>query len=296
MNVWLHAIRPKTLVAGAAPVFIGSTLAWADDKFTPWVALVALVCAVLIQIASNFINELEDFKRGADADRVGPLRAVSSGLITPNSMRMASWAVVLAAFCLGLFLVWHAGAIILLIGLFCLVAAWMYTGGPFPLAYHGLGEVFAFVFFGVVAVMGTYYVHTSTWTWDAFIASIGPGLLAANILAVNNIRDAATDRAVGKRTLAVRIGETWARFVYVLCSVVALVVPSVALNPDRGPFVFMPLVVLPVAILYAVLLYRRKGKELNTILAGTALMYVLYTVALCIGLSLSTIHRYGTTL
>ncbi len=287
MTIWFHAIRPKTLVAGAAPVLVGSALAWADGRFVDWVGALALVCAVLIQIASNFINELEDFKRGADARRVGPIRAVSAGLITPASMRRASWGVVLTAFVLGLPIVWHAGPIVLGIGVVCLVMAWMYTGGPFPLAYHGLGEVFAFLFFGVVAVAGTYYAHAGRWSADAFVASVGPGLLAANILAVNNLRDMYTDAIANKRTLAVRFGAMFARVAYAVCTAVAIAVPSIVLSTHRGPWVLLPLITMPLGIMFMVLVHRRSGAELNPLLGGTALLYVMYTVCAVMGIALS---------
>jgi 1,4-dihydroxy-2-naphthoate octaprenyltransferase len=287
MSLWFHAIRPKTLVAGAAPVCIGSALAWVDGGFVAWVAGLALVCAVLIQIASNFINELEDFKRGADARRVGPLRAVSAGLITPASMRRASWLVVATAFILGLPIVWHAGPWILAIGVACLAMAWMYTGGPFPLAYHGLGEVFALLFFGVVAVVGTYYAHTGTWSMDALIASIGPGLLAANILAVNNLRDIYSDAIANKRTLAVRYGALFARASYATCTIVAIAAPAVFLQGHRGPFLLLPLVTLPLGLLFIALVNRRSGAELNPVLGGTAFLYLMYTLCAVVGIALS---------
>lgn len=287
MTIWFHAIRPKTLVAGAAPVVVGSALAWADGAFVAWVGGLALVCAVLIQIASNFINEIEDFKRGADARRVGPLRAVSAGLITPQSMQRAAWLVAGTAFVLGLPIVWHAGPVIMVIGVLCLVMAWMYTGGPFPLAYHGLGEVFAFVFFGVIAVSGTYYAHAGRWSADALIGSIGPGLLAANILAVNNLRDIYTDAIANKRTLAVRFGAMFARIAYAVCTLVAIVVPSIVLSTHRGPWVLLPLITMPLGIMFIVLVHRRSGAELNPLLGGTALLYVMYTVCFGLGVVLS---------
>lgn len=284
MNIWLHAVRPRTLVAGAAPVVLGSALAWADGVFDTLTGAVALVCALLIQIASNFINDVEDFRRGADAHRVGPLRAVSAGLITPGAMRRAAIGVVVVAFLLGQILVARAGWPVLAIGSVSLLMAWMYTGGPFPLAYRGLGDVFAFVFFGVVAVCGTYYVHATTWSVDAFALSVGPGLLAANILAVNNIRDIVTDAQVGKRTLAVRIGIGPARFLYTSCGVLALVLPSTFLQAGRGPFLLLPLIMLPVTMILSVQVWRREGASLNPMLGGTAVMYVAYTVVMAVAL------------
>ena len=284
MNVWLHAIRPKTLIAGFAPVVLGTALAAADGILHwPSVPLIIL-CSVLIQIASNFVNELEDFKRGADEQRVGPLRAVSAGLITPQSMRNASLMVVSLAFVLGLPLVYRSGLEVLLIGVVCLVMAWAYTGGPFPLAYRGLGDVFAFVFFGLIAVTGTYVVHASSWNADALFLSIGPGLLAANILGVNNIRDIQTDAEVGKRTLAVRIGSVPARWIYVVFTMLALIIPSLILSQHRGMWVWLPIVALPYGIVLSMLILKYHGAKLNAVLAGTALFYLLYTVLMSVGL------------
>ncbi|MBU3742297.1 MAG: 1,4-dihydroxy-2-naphthoate polyprenyltransferase [Candidatus Kapabacteria bacterium] len=290
MNVWLAAIRPKTLVAGAAPVVLGSALAFHHHELHLPSALIALACAVLIQIASNFINELEDFKRGADEHRVGPLRAVTAGLITPASMKRASWMVVGAAFLLGQPLVFRAGWPVLVIGVACLVAAWLYTGGPFPLAYKGLGDVFAFVFFGVIAVVGTYYVHTGTWSADAFVVSIAPGCLAANILGVNNLRDIPTDARVGKRTIAVRIGATGARLLYTVLTAVAILAPSLILGSVMGAWMYLPLAAMPVGIIMTVLVWRRSGAELNTVLGGTAALYVLYTLLASMALVMSRVH------
>jgi 1,4-dihydroxy-2-naphthoate octaprenyltransferase len=165
--------------------------------------------------------------------------------------------------------------------------AWMYTGGPFPLAYHGLGEVFAFIFFGVIAVSGTYYAHAGRWSADAFIGSIGPGLLAANILAVNNMRDIYTDAIANKRTLAVRFGAMFARIAYAVCTLVAIAVPSIVLSTHRGPWVLLPLITMPLGIILIVLIQRRSGAELNPLLGGTALLYVIYTVCFGLGVVLS---------
>ncbi|MCX6140401.1 MAG: 1,4-dihydroxy-2-naphthoate polyprenyltransferase [Candidatus Kapabacteria bacterium] len=287
MNAWLHAVRPKTLVAGAAPVILGTALAFADGVVHwPSVPLI-IVCSVLIQIASNFINELEDFKRGADERRVGPVRAVSAGLITPRSMRNASIAVVLLAFVLGLPLAYHSGWEVLVMGVACLTAAWAYTGGPFPLAYRGLGDVFAFVFFGLIAVTGTYFVHARAWSMDALVLSVGPGLLAANILGVNNIRDIPTDAAVGKRTFAVRVGSTTARWVYILFTATAVIVPSVILGQHRGPWLLLPLVSIPFGAVLCTMVLKRHGAELNTVLANTAVFYLVWTVLMAVGIGVS---------
>lgn len=291
MNVWIAAIRPKPLIAGAAPVVLGSALAFHHGVMDVMSAVLALVCALCIQIVSNFINDLEDFKRGADEQRVGPMRMVASGLITPASMKRAAWLVAGMAFVLGQPLVFRAGWPVLVIGVICLIAAWMYTGGPYPFAYHGLGDVAAFVFFGVLAVMGTYYVHSGTWSLDAFVVSIAPGCLAANILGVNNLRDIPTDARVGKRTIAVRIGATRARILYTVLTLVAILAPSFILGPSMGAWIYLPMASLPLGILMTVLVWRRSGTELNPVLGGTAGLYVVYTVMMAVALVLS--HGFG---
>lgn len=289
ISLWMSSVRPKTLVAGSAPVLLGTALAVANGV-VHWPSLpLLLICAVLIQVASNFINELEDFKRGADTKRVGPLRPVSVGLISATSMARASMIVVLVAFLLGLPLVAHAGWEVLVIGVVCLVMSWAYTGGPFPLAYNGLGDLFAFVFFGVTAVMGTYFVHSGMWSMEAFWLSVGSGLLAANILGVNNLRDIPTDNEAGKITLAVRIGASKARLLYVGNTMVAIVAPCVALQ-HRGIWMWLPLLALPYATLLCVLLYKREGSALNQVLGGTAFLYVQFTVFAMLGLFLAAIH------
>jgi len=287
MKVWILAARPKTLVAGIAPVILGTMLAMADGVVTWWTLPFLLICGSLIQIASNFINDLEDFRKGADTYRVGPLRAVTSGLITPQSMWRASVLVVVVAFLCGQPLVYHAGWPVLGIGTLSLIASWAYTGGPYPLAYRGLGDVFAFIFFGVIAVVGTYFVHASVWSADALLLSIGPGCLAANILGVNNLRDIPTDAAVGKRTLAVRIGATRARFLYTVLMFIGLVVPSIVLFPGRGPWLFLPLICLPAGIVASVLVWRRSGAALNAVLGLTAALYMMYTIFMSLALGLS---------
>jgi 1,4-dihydroxy-2-naphthoate octaprenyltransferase len=163
-------------------------------------------------------------------------------------------------------------------GMSCLIAAWWYTGGRYNLAYHGLGDVAAFLFFGVVAVTGTYYVHAVAWSMDAFILSISAGLITANILAVNNIRDINTDALVGKRTLAVRLGARTSKALYIVLMLVAILMPSIILAPSRGIWMWLPLVSLPYAALLCSMVWKRQGAELNPALAGTGLMHVFYTL------------------
>ncbi len=212
MAVWLGASRPRTLPAAVAPVLAASALAWRDGGFLAPAALAALGFALLIQIGTNFANDYYDFIKGADtAERVGPRRAVAAGLVTPAVMKRAMIGVFIAAFLCGLPLLAYGGWPLLAIGVASILCGVAYTGGPYPLGYNGLGDVFVFVFFGLVAVGATYFVQAGMITGDAWIIGAGIGALAANILVVNNYRDVETDVKAGKRTLVVRFGRGFAR-------------------------------------------------------------------------------------
>jgi 1,4-dihydroxy-2-naphthoate octaprenyltransferase len=218
----LLAARPKTLVAAAAPVVVGAGLAAHDATFAALPALAALAGALLIQIGTNLANDYYDFVRGADtADRVGPARVTQAGLLAPDAVRRAMVLVLVAAMLPGAYLVSIAGWPIVWIGLVSIACAVLYTGGPAPLAYHGLGDVFVFVFFGLVAVGGTYYVQAGTWPVDVWLAGAGVGALSTAVLVVNNLRDIETDARAGKRTLAVRLGRGGTQMEYVLLLVIS---------------------------------------------------------------------------
>jgi 1,4-dihydroxy-2-naphthoate octaprenyltransferase len=211
-SIWIDAARPRTLPAAVAPVLVASALAWRDGGFETPAALACLIFALLVQIGTNFANDYYDFIKGADtAERVGPRRAVASGLISPVVMKRAMAGVFAAAFLSGLTLLSYGGWPLLLIGVASIVCGIAYTGGPYPLGYNGLGDVFVFVFFGLVAVGATYFVQTGTLTGEALLIGAGVGALAANILVVNNYRDVETDAKAGKRTLVVRFGRRFAR-------------------------------------------------------------------------------------
>ncbi|NBC65803.1 MAG: 1,4-dihydroxy-2-naphthoate polyprenyltransferase [Bacteroidetes bacterium] len=208
-QLWLSASRPKTLAAALVPVCTGASIAWMSGLFRTDSTLVALFCAVVIQIGTNFANDYFDFMKGADTDdRLGFERATASGLISPKAMRNAMIAAMLIAFIAGLYLVWIGGWVVLAIGLLSLLFGVLYTGGPYPLGYNGLGDIFVFIFFGMVAVMGTYYVNALEWSVLSLWAAIPVGALCVNILVVNNLRDVEQDRVANKRTLGVIFGET----------------------------------------------------------------------------------------
>lgn len=288
VRAWIMAARPKTLTASVAPVVAGTGLAAHHDAFALLPALAALVGAILIQIGTNLANDYYDFVRGGDTDdRVGPVRVTQAGILPPQTVRKGMLAVLAAAVAVGVYLVWVAGWPVVWIGLASVACAVLYTGGPFPLAYNALGDVFVFVFFGLVAVGGTYYVQALAWPVDALLAGVALGALNTAILVVNNLRDIETDRAVGKRTLAVRLGATGTKAEYVVLLVAAAAVPVVGVTllswpgPSLLALAAMPLAVPPTRTL----LVHGHPRELLPVLGATARVVVVYGVLLGVGLA-----------
>jgi 1,4-dihydroxy-2-naphthoate polyprenyltransferase len=281
---WLAAARPRTLPAAVVPVIVGLALAARSGPIDVAVAAVTGLAAVLIQIGTNLANDYYDFVAGADThERVGPRRITQAGLAAPATVLRAAFAILAAAALAGLWLVAVGGWPILLIGVAALIAAVAYTGGPWPLAYHGMGDVFVFVFFGSVALNGTFFLQAGTVTPLALLLSLAVACLATAILVVNNLRDIATDARAGKRTLAVRIGARATRTQYFgLVSapfVVVVFAASVA-----GPALLVALAAVPLAVREAAALRRRAGAELNASLAGTAKLHLVFGVLLAAGL------------
>jgi 1,4-dihydroxy-2-naphthoate polyprenyltransferase len=285
----VQAIRPKTLPAAVAPVMVASALAWRDGLFNLPVAIICLGFGVLIQIGTNFANDYYDFIKGADtAARVGPTRAVSSGLVTPAVMYRAMWAVLATAFLLGLTLVYWGGVWLILIGILSVVCAIAYTGGPYPLGYNGLGDLFVFIFFGVVAVGATYYVQATTLSHDAVALGVPMGLLAANILLVNNYRDVATDRVAGKRTTVVRFGQGYARIQFSLSLLIAFAVLAYRYVLGTSAWELLPLILVPLALNQCRRLRQSKAPgELIRLLGDAGKLLALYALLLSLGLVLS---------
>jgi len=284
---WVLATRPRTLVAGFVPVAVGSAVAFREGRFSLLPALGALVGALLIQIGTNLFNDAYDFKRGADTgERLGPARATQQGWLSPEAVMRGAIACFALAFVVGLYLVSVAGWPLLVVGVVSLVAGYAYTGGPFPLAYHGLGDAFVLVFFGLVAVSGTAFVLTQTVTPLALAAGLPVGALGVALLAVNNVRDVKTDTAANKRTLVVRLGVGFGRAEYVAALLVAAVVPvalwAVGL---ASAAVLLPLVALPLAASPLRLVLRESGPVLNQALAGTARLMLIYGVLFSVGLA-----------
>ena len=287
-GIWIGAARPRTLPAAFAPVVVGSALAWHDVLFQPAAAALCLGFSVLVQIGTNFANDYYDFMRGADtAARVGPRRAVAAGLIAPATMKAAMIGVFAAAFLVGLGLIAWGGPWLIGIGAASILCGVAYTGGPFPLAYHGLGDVFVFVFFGLVAVGGTYFVQATRLVTDAIVAGVPIGLLAANILVVNNYRDVETDAAARKRTLVVRFGRRAARVQFNFSLIVAFAVPVIFWARGFRPWCLLPLVLVPIAWSHARRLRDSKTpSELIALRGATGQLLALYALLFGLGLVL----------
>jgi 1,4-dihydroxy-2-naphthoate octaprenyltransferase len=288
-RAWLLAARPRTLPAAVAPVIVGTALAIREGVFVPGPALAALLVALLLQIAANFANDVFDFHRGADtAERLGPTRVVQSGLITSRQVYIATIVTIVLAAIVGLYLVLRGGIPLLLIGLAAIVATLAYTGGPFPLGYNGLGEVFVLIFFGFVAVVGTYFVQALQISATAFAVAVPVGMLVTAIIVVNNLRDLETDRAARKRTLAVRFGRAWTQGEYMgLVAIAYLMAPVLWLIGGLGPWVLLPWLTAPLALRLIRQTRETTGRELNKTLGGTGQLELLYSILLAAGILLS---------
>ncbi|WP_340103835.1 1,4-dihydroxy-2-naphthoate polyprenyltransferase [Rhodohalobacter sp. 8-1] len=290
LKLWLSAARPKTLAAAVVPVLVGSSIAWYHQLFRLDTTAVALFCAFAIQIGTNFANDYFDFIKGADTDeRLGFERATAAGLIKPETMKLATILTMLIAFIAGLYLVWIGGWIVLAIGLSSLLFGVLYTGGPYPLGYNGLGDIFVFIFFGFVAVMGTYYVNTLGWSTLSVWASIPVGALCVNILVVNNLRDIDQDRIANKRTLGVLFGEEALRIEYIsmlIISYLSLVI--IYFFYPVSYWIFLPLLSLPEAVRLNSLIRNNKDKRtLNKTLGHTARYMFIFGILFSAGFIIS---------
>jgi 1,4-dihydroxy-2-naphthoate polyprenyltransferase len=290
-RAWLLAARPATLPAAAVPVLVGTAAAASEGaRVRPLVFVVTLACALLIQIGTNFANDYSDFHRGADHDgRLGPVRVTQSGLISQAGVRRGILVAFGLAVLLGGVLVAIGGWPILVIGVLSVLAGLAYTGGPYPFGYYGFGDLFVFLFFGVVAVCGTAYLQMGAWSGFALLLSLPVGLLVTNILVVNNLRDLPTDRAAGKRTLAVRLGDRATRAQYALFTALAYAIPSaLAVTDPRWRWLLLPLLTLPLATGLVRRVHRGlAGRDLNPALAQTGILLLLFglllTTALLLG-------------
>ncbi|HEY4105653.1 MAG TPA: 1,4-dihydroxy-2-naphthoate polyprenyltransferase [Polyangiaceae bacterium] len=287
LGAWLLASRPKTLSAAAVPVLVGTACAAARGAVRWGPAFAALFGALLLQIGANFANDVFDYEKGADtSERLGPTRAVQAGLLSARAMRGGMIVVFALSLLLGVYLTFASGPVILLVGLASITSAIAYTGGPYPLGYHGLGDVFVFLFFGLVAVCGTAFVELGRVPLLSFACALPVGALATAILAVNNLRDRETDARAGKRTLAVRFGRDFALKQYRVLIATSYVVPlALALSRSVGPEVLLPIGSLPLALGTTRAVASEHGRALNPLLAATAKLLLIYGVLFALGLS-----------
>lgn len=285
LNIWVQAARPKTLWASVAPVVIGSAMAFESGGLHIMSALSALAGAVLIQIGTNFANDYFDFHKGADStDRLGPTRVVQAGLVQPPAMKAAFIAVFALAVVPGAYLIWRAGWPLFVIGVLSILFGILYTAGPYPLGYVGLGELFVIIFFGPVAVGGTYYVQTLQISLPVIISGLAPGLFSVAILTVNNLRDVQSDHRAGKKTLAVRFGVTFSKIEYLLSIAIACLIPLILLlHNDKHLYSLLTSVVLLAAIPSIKTVFTAEGIVLNHVLESTGKMLLLYSLIFSIG-------------
>ena len=280
------ACRPKTLPAAAAPVVIGAAMAYGDGVFHFLSASLCLWCALLIQIGTNLANDYFDFKKGADtAERIGPTRVTQAGLLSPQAVKRSFIFVFAAAILASAYLVHRGGVPIVVIGILSIASGILYTAGPKPLGYIGLGEFFVFTFFGPVAVAGTYYAQSLAWSNAAFLAGLGAGALSVSMLCVNNYRDMHTDALTGKRTLAVRFGQSFARGEYIASILFAAVIPLCLylITKEHFKIVFASLTALIAIPNIQVILTKTDGPALNRVLGFTGKLLIIYSVLFSLG-------------
>lgn len=283
--LWVQAARPKTLPAAVAPVAVGSAVAFGVDKFVLLPALVCLACAVVLQIAVNFANDYFDHKNSIDSkERLGPVRVTQSGLIPPAEVKRAVIIALLLAGLFFLYLVSVGGGVIVVIGIASILAALAYSGGPCPLASHGLGEMFVFIFFGLVAVCTTYFIQAGELSWMAVIAAVPPGLLITAIMVVNNLRDRETDRKAGKNTLAVILGQQGTVREYIFLLVISYLIPVFLAFGDLSIEILLPLLTLPYGLSLIREVRNVQGRGLNQTLAKTARLSLVYSLLFALGL------------
>jgi 1,4-dihydroxy-2-naphthoate octaprenyltransferase len=290
MRIWLMAARVRTLPAAVAPVIVGTALAGFGHVFHPLRFIAALVGAVFIQVGTNLSNDYSDARRGADTeDRLGPVRVTAGGLVPPKRVLVATYVSFGVAVLAGIYLIAVAGWQLLIVGAASILAGVLYTGGPRPYGYEGLGEVFVFLFFGIVAVAGSYFVQTKHLNWEAFALAVPVGLLAASVLVVNNIRDIETDRRAGKKTLAVRLGRERTRILFAAMVYLAYVLTPVTwLFGPMKAWVLLPWLTLPSAASVARTVRNRvDGQSLNHALAQTGMLQLAFCSLLAAGLLLS---------
>jgi len=286
IKIWIEAARPKTLWASVAPVLIGVAMAYSDGNWNPLIAALTLFSAIMIQVGTNFANDYYDYKKGADTiERIGPVRATGAGLVQPSTMRIAFILAFLLSALAGLYLIMLGGYPILVIGILSILFGILYTGGPFPLGYKGLGDIFVLIFFGPVAVGGTYYLQTQNINITVILAGLSPGLISTALLSVNNLRDIHTDKKAGKKTLAVRFGPLFVRTEFLISILLACTMPLflLVLNPDHPYSLSAILVILFAIPTIKNVLFDDISPELNSALANTGKILLVYSLVFSLG-------------
>jgi len=293
LKSWSLAVRPKTLPAAASPVLVATAMAFADGHFRFGVAIVCLFVALFLQIGSNLANDVFDFERGADqGNRLGPTRVTQAGLLTPGEVKRGMWVVFGITVLLGLYLVFIGGWSFLVVGISAIISAIAYTGGPYPLGYHGFGDIFVFIFFGLAATAGSYYLQASEIPMHVWWMAAAQGFLTVAILVVNNLRDIDNDRIVNKKTLAVRFGEKATRFQYFFLMLGAYLVPVILFrNGMISPWGLLSLGSIPLALYWVVYITRNSGKGLNKALSGTGQHELVYALLFTVGMILSVVTK-----
>jgi 1,4-dihydroxy-2-naphthoate octaprenyltransferase len=282
--IFFEAARPRTLPAAIAPVLLGVAVAISEGGFHLVAALCAICGALAIKVGTDYANDYFDFKNGADTEeRVGPRRATQAGLVAPSTMRAAFIIAFAVAVLFGTYLVWRGGWPVVVIGVLSVLSGVLYTGGPKPLGYLGLGDVFVLVFFGPVAVAGTVYVQTLQLSWPAVVVGLSPGLLSTAILVVNNLRDRHTDIGANKKTLAVRFGPRFVRGEYLFCVVVGLALPIVVGVQQGHIAALLVLLAIPKTVTTTRAVWTTDGPALNPLLGKTAQLLLLTTVLTVVG-------------
>ncbi len=288
ISIWIQAARPKTLVSSFFPALAGILLSYKLGLFNGLVAAATLVCAISLQILTNLSNDYFDFKKGADLNRFGPARVTTLGLVTPSQIKQAILINIFVCLLLGVYLVLHGGFPILVIGILSVAFAVLYTAGPFPLAYKGLGDIFAFVFFGPVAASGSFYLQSGVWSDSALAAGILYGFLATCLLNANNLRDYEQDKAISKKTLVVRYGEKFGRSLYTGCLIGSLLlIPMFCFLGLLPKTTLITLLVGPLLKPILTDVWNKSGKDIIPLLIGTAKFYVIYGILMSASLVLN---------
>ena len=288
MYRWIIASRPKTLIAAIAPVILGSSLAFQEDSFNLLLFTVILITAILIQIGTNLVNDLFDYINGADnEDRLGPDRALQKGLLSKSQIESAIFFIFTIAVVLGFYLALIGGWPIVIIGSISILFGFLYTSGPYPLAYNGLGDIFVFIFFGLVSVSGTYYLYSGNFYMDSIILGSSVGSISTGILVVNNLRDIYNDKKFGKNTLAVLLGKRFTQIEYLLLMIIAYLIPIyISFIFGWKSSLYIVYFTLPIAIQLILQVFFKEGADLNKTLEGTAKLLLLYTLLLSFGIAI----------